>query len=56
MGVERTTDFCVLFVLTIGYFFELLQYIIVPFLLLFSFLARNGQTKEPHSVFGPNSF
>ncbi len=33
-----------------------LQYIIVPFLLLFSFSARNSRTEEPHSVFQQNPF
>jgi hypothetical protein len=47
MGVERTRDFCVLFVLTISYFFELLQYIIVPFLLLFHFWQGMAKRKSP---------
>ena len=39
-GRDAHQKFCVSFVRTIGYFLTVLQYIIVPFLLLFSFLAR----------------
>jgi hypothetical protein len=47
---------CVSLVRAIGYILTELQYIIVPFLLLFSFLARNGRTEEPHSIFRQNPF
>ena len=54
-GRDAHQKFCVSFVRTIGYFLTVLQYIIVPFLLLFSFLARIRRTEEPHSVFRQNS-
>jgi hypothetical protein len=44
------------FCVRIGYFLTVLQYIIVPFLLLFSFSVRNSRTEEPHSVFRQNLF
>jgi hypothetical protein len=50
------SESCVSFVRAIGYFLTVLQYISVPFLLLYSFSARNSRTEEPHSVFRQNPF